>query len=73
MQGNDAITLDGARALAQSANLPLSDARLEQVAALLNDWLPGANELSEKVSAAAYRTLVPITVFAHGASIESLE
>lgn len=50
--------------LATHAALPLSTDRLAAVAALLLAWLPDANALSYKMSAPAYRDLMPITVLA---------
>lgn len=51
--------------LADVADLPLADGRAEVVAALLVEWLPAANELSRKMSAPEYQSLLPATVFAH--------
>jgi len=52
-------------ALARHAALPLSPERAAAVEAVLAAWLPAADELSRKMSAAAYRHLLPATVFAH--------
>ena len=54
-----------ARALAQLADLPLGPGRDAVVGELLAAWLPSANELSRKMSAAEHTTLLPATVFVH--------
>jgi|GEM_PF-1630620 len=61
------------RVLARTANLPLGDDRLEGVVSLLNAWLPAANALSRKMSAAEHRVLLPITVLAHAATTDSTD
>jgi hypothetical protein len=53
------------RALARYAALPLASERESAVAAVLDAWLPAADELSRKMSAAAHQSLVPITVLTH--------
>lgn len=53
------------RLLARCARLPLPAEREAAVAAILDAWLPAANALSEKMSMAAHRDLVPATVFTH--------
>lgn len=59
------VTDDHVRDLASLAGLPLSADRYAGVAAILNAWMPDANALSEKMSSAAYQTLLPATVFNH--------
>ena len=54
-----------ARTLAELADLPLGPGCEAAVGALLDAWLPAANELSRKMSAAPYQTLLPATVFMH--------
>lgn len=56
---------DGVRALARAAALPLSDDRVADLASLLSDWLPAANDLSRTMSAPEYRGTTPITAFGH--------
>ena len=59
-------SIDGAarvRLLARCADLPLPGHREAAVAAILDAWLPDANALSHKMSAAEHRDLVPATVF----------
>lgn len=53
------------RALAEAAELPLSEDRLALVAPLLSTWLDDANELSSSMAAPDRHDLVPITVFRH--------
>ncbi len=55
------------RALAQAAGLSLAPGRCEAAAELLAVWLPAANELSRKMSAAEHQRLLPATVFVHAA------
>ncbi len=55
------------RALARYAALPLPPEREAIVAGILDAWLPAADELSRKMSAAAYQALLPITVLVHAA------
>lgn len=57
-----------ARALAEAAGLTLGPGRDEIVGELLAAWLPAANELSRKMSAAEHQHLLPATVFAHAAA-----
>jgi len=59
------------RALADYAELPLGADREAVVTPILEAWVQDANELSRKMSAEQYMTLVPATVFAH--PIESEE
>ena len=54
------------RGLAQYAGLPLPAEREAGVAAILDAWVPAAEELSRKMSAAAHQDLLPITVLTHG-------
>ena len=54
-----------ARVLAELADLPLGAGRDKIVGGLLAEWLPPANELSRKMSAAPYAALLPATVFMH--------
>jgi hypothetical protein len=58
------------RQLADVAALPLTQARVTAVAAILGAWLPEANALSEKMSAPRYKGLGPITVFTHPCALE---
>ena len=53
------------RTLAEMAGLPLAAGRAEAAARVFDAWLPAANELSVKMSAAEHQTLLPATVFAH--------
>ena len=53
------------RALARYAALPLPPEREAIVAGILDAWLPAADELSRKMSAAGYQALLPITVLVH--------
>ena len=55
------------RALARYAALPLTLEREAVVAGILDAWIPAADELSRKMSAAAYQALLPITVLVHAA------
>ena len=41
------------------------------MAAILNAWVPDANALSRKMSAAAYLSLGPVTVFTHPGAAEA--
>jgi hypothetical protein len=54
-----------ASTLAKLAGLPLASGREAIVGELLAAWLPPANELSRKMSAAQYTALLPATVFVH--------
>lgn len=53
------------RALADYAELPLEADREAVITPILEAWVKDANELSRKMSAERYMTLVPATVFAH--------
>lgn len=53
------------RALAQSANLELSDEHARGFAMTLLAWIEDANELSSKMSAPEHLERIPITVFSH--------
>lgn len=55
------------RLLARYAALPLAPERESIVAAILDAWLPAADELSRKMSAGAHQALLPITVLTHAA------
>ena len=55
------------RLLARYAALPLTPERELIVAAILDAWLPAADELSRKMSAGSHQTLLPITVLTHAA------
>jgi hypothetical protein len=61
------VTAATVRQLAEVAALPLAPEREATVAAVLDAWLPMANELSRKLSAAGHWTVTPITVFTHPA------
>lgn len=65
------ITVEKVRDLAVHAGLPLAREREAAVAAILNAWVPDANALSRKMSAAAYLSLGPITVFTHPGAAEA--
>ncbi len=58
-----AVTGEVVRVLADLATLPLSGSRAADLAPQLAVWIELANELSEKMSAADHRTLIPMTVF----------
>ena len=60
-----------ARALAELADLSLGAGRDEIVGALLAAWLPPANELSRKMSAAEHTELLPATVFTHAPAADA--
>jgi len=64
------MTAERVGQLAQFAGLPLADERHAPVAAILDDWLGAANELSEKMSRPEYQALVPAVVFVHADSSE---
>ena len=64
------ITVEHVRDLALFAALSLPKEREATVAAILNAWVPDANALSKKMSAAMYQTLVPATVFAHPGTVD---
>ncbi|MBE0546334.1 MAG: hypothetical protein IH627_01495 [Rubrivivax sp.] len=53
------------RMLARYAALPLPPEREATVAAILDAWIPAADELSRKMSAAIHQQLLPITVLTH--------
>lgn len=55
------------RALASYAGLPLPAQREAGAAAILDAWVPAADELSRKMSAAAHQDLLPVTVLVHAA------
>jgi hypothetical protein len=59
-----------ARALARYAALPLAPEREAIVAAILDAWIPAAEELSRKMSAAEHQALLPITVLTHSTDAE---
>ncbi len=67
MSGSDDSGAARIRALARYAALPLAPEREAVVAAILDAWLPAAEELSRKMSAASHRALLPITVLTHPA------
>lgn len=69
----ESVDREEVRVLAEVAELPLADDRLSPVAELLSAWLPAANELSRKMSAAEHQELMPITVLVHQQSTESKE
>lgn len=58
----DAISHEQTRALADAADLPVGEDRLEPIAELLSAWLPAAAELSRTMSQAEHDGLMPITV-----------
>jgi hypothetical protein len=66
----DVVTEALVRQLADVAALPLAQARVTAVTAILGAWLPEANALSEKMSAPKYMGLVPVTVFTHPRALE---
>ena len=57
--------------LAAYAALPLQPDRQANVAAILSAWIPNANALSTKMSAAQYQNLIPATLFTHPATPEA--
>ena len=57
------------RALARYAALPLAPERESVVAAILDAWIPAADELSRKMSAGAHQALLPITVLTHATDV----
>ena len=59
------MSAERARVLARLADLPLDESRSAVVGELLAAWLPPANELSRKMSAARHMALLPATVFVH--------
>ena len=61
-----------ARVLAELADLPLGAGRDQIVGDLLAAWLPPANELSRKMSAAEHTALLPATVFTHAPPDEAI-
>jgi hypothetical protein len=63
----DRLGAELARTLAALADLPLAEGRDAIVGELLAAWLPPANELSGKMSAAEHSSLLPATVFTHAA------
>ncbi len=65
------ITVDQVRDLAAHAALPLAKSREAAVAAILNAWVPDANALSRKMSAASHQSLLPVTVFVHPGAPEA--
>lgn len=70
---SERVEAEQVRTLATAAALPLGDERLNGVAELLSAWLPAANELSRKMSAADYAELMPITVCTHPQTGENRE
>ena len=64
------ITVEHVRELALFTALSLPKEREAAVAVILNAWVPDANALSKKMSAAVYQTLVPATVFAHPGTVD---
>ena len=64
------VTPEQVGQLARWAALPLARERWTVAADILGPWLKDANELSEKMSRAVHRPLVPVTVFSHGAGFE---
>ena len=59
------------RNLAAYAAFPLESDRQAKVADILSVWIPNANALSTKMSAAQYQSLVPATLFTHPAAPEA--
>lgn len=53
------------RQFARVAAFQLSQQREPAVSAILSAWLEGATELSRKMSAPEYQTLLPATTFSH--------
>ncbi len=62
---NNPVTAKEVRALSNIADVGLPEERLEPVAALLNAWLPAANDLSRTMAGEAYMAVMPITVVVH--------
>ena len=61
------------RLLAECAELPLPLEREARVAAIFDAWLPDANALSAKMSAAEHQELAPVTILAHASAAEHEE
>jgi hypothetical protein len=55
------------RALARAAGLVIAPERIAQVEAVLRAWRPDAIRLAERISDACYDSVMPVTVFSHGA------
>lgn len=73
MQRTNMVTRETVEAMARMVDLNLSEDRLGQVASLLNDWIPNAADLSEKMREPRYRAVGPITVFAHSTTNQPAE
>lgn len=73
MKESELVAVDDVRTLARVAALSLTDERLEEVASLLNAWLPAANSLSQKMSGPEHAAILPITVLAHPVTTDSAE
>jgi hypothetical protein len=56
------------RLLARYASLPLAPEREALVAAILDAWVPAADDLSRKMAAAEHQDLLPVTVLTHPAA-----
>lgn len=65
MTDASAVDEETVAVLARVADLPLSDDRYAAVIEVLGAWLPDANELSRKMSAAEHWSVTPATVFTH--------
>lgn len=61
-----AITPDTVRAAAALAGLPLPEARVAEVTALLAAWVPAANALSTRMQSDDVCDLMPAVVFTQG-------
>lgn len=70
---SEPVTLEQVKALASFAELPLDEDRLEHVAGILRQWLPAANQLSQKMSAEEYIELMPVTVVTQPHAAEGRE
>ena len=64
---NDFVTKQHIDALAQYADLPLTDARKNEVLSIMQTWVPAANALSERMARDEVRDQIPCTIFTFGA------
>lgn len=70
---SDPVTAEHVKTLASFAELPLDDSRREAVAGILREWLPAANQLSQKMSSQDHIELMPITVVTQPHAAEGRE
>lgn len=62
---SEPLSREDVLSLAATAGLALDEDRVGPIADLLGVWLPAANSLSVKMSAAEHVGVVPITVLVH--------